>query len=154
MHDERRIHAGLGRYRTDGRALEAVVPELRSRGGQNRRSGGVTITRSRGHAEQCIQQLLTWPAVGLIAVMTVPAIQIGLDPDVIDYSSPDFAQFAGLSREKLRAANDDNVAALRAAGLETVLGERAGQADASNGGANRPTTTPTPRPQPTPLRPR
>jgi len=48
--------------------------------------------------------------------MTVTAIQIGLDPDVIDYSSPDFAQFPGLSREKLRAANDDNVAALRAAG--------------------------------------
>ena len=48
--------------------------------------------------------------------MTVTAIQIGLDPDVIDYSSPDFAQFAGLSREVLRAANDDNVAGLRAAG--------------------------------------
>jgi hypothetical protein len=48
--------------------------------------------------------------------MTVTAIQIGLDPDVIDYSSADFAQFPGLCREKLRAANDDNVAALRAAG--------------------------------------
>lgn len=34
--------------------------------------------------------------------MTVTAIQIGLDPDVIDYSSADFAQFAGLSMEKLR----------------------------------------------------
>ena len=48
--------------------------------------------------------------------MTVTAIQIGLDPDVIDCSSPDFAQFPGLSAEKLRAANDENVAALRAAG--------------------------------------
>ena len=48
--------------------------------------------------------------------MPVTAIQIGLDPDVIDYSSPDFAQFRGLSKETLRAANDDNVAALRAAG--------------------------------------
>jgi hypothetical protein len=48
--------------------------------------------------------------------MTVTAIQIGLDPDVIDCSAPDFAQFPGLSREKLRAANHDNVAALRAAG--------------------------------------
>jgi hypothetical protein len=48
--------------------------------------------------------------------MTVTAIQIGLDPDVIDYSSSDFAQFPGLSKEQLRAANDDNVAALRAAG--------------------------------------
>ncbi|SPM39422.1 hypothetical protein MNAB215_1605 [Mycobacterium numidiamassiliense] len=48
--------------------------------------------------------------------MTVTAIQIGLDPDVIDCSSADFAQFPGLSREKLRAANDDNLAALRAAG--------------------------------------
>jgi hypothetical protein len=48
--------------------------------------------------------------------MTVTAIQIGLDPDLIDYSSPDFAQFRGLSKEKLRAANYDNVTALRAAG--------------------------------------
>jgi hypothetical protein len=48
--------------------------------------------------------------------MTVTAIQIGLDPGVIDCSSTDFAQFSGLSREKLRAANDENVAALRAAG--------------------------------------
>jgi hypothetical protein len=46
----------------------------------------------------------------------ITALQIGLDPDVIDYSSPDFAQFRGLSREQLRAANDDNVAGLRAAG--------------------------------------
>jgi hypothetical protein len=52
--------------------------------------------------------------------MTVTAIQIGLDPDVIDCSSPDFAQFRGLSREKLRAANDENVAALRAAGYHVV----------------------------------
>ena len=50
--------------------------------------------------------------------MTVTAIQIGLDPDVIDYSSPDFAQFPGLSKEKLRAANDENIAGLRAAGYE------------------------------------
>lgn len=48
--------------------------------------------------------------------MTVTAIQIGLDPDVIDVSSPDFARFPGLTREKLRAANDANVAGLRAAG--------------------------------------
>jgi hypothetical protein len=48
--------------------------------------------------------------------MTVTAIQIGLDPDVIDCASTDFAQFPGLSKEQLRAANDDNVAALRAAG--------------------------------------
>lgn len=50
--------------------------------------------------------------------MAVTAIQIGLDPEVIDYSSPDFAQFPGLTRERLRAANDDNVAALRAAGYQ------------------------------------
>lgn len=48
--------------------------------------------------------------------MTISAIQIGLDPDVIDCSSPDFAQFRGLTREALRAANDDNVAGLRAGG--------------------------------------
>ncbi len=50
--------------------------------------------------------------------MTVTAIQIGLDPDVVDCSSPDFAQFPGLSRERLRAANDENVAGLRAAGYD------------------------------------
>jgi hypothetical protein len=50
--------------------------------------------------------------------MTVTAIQIGLDPDVIDYSSPDFAQFPGLSKEKLRAANGENVRGLRAAGYD------------------------------------
>lgn len=48
--------------------------------------------------------------------MTVSAIQIGLDPDVIDVTSPDFAQFPGLSRDRLRAANDENVAGLRDAG--------------------------------------
>ena len=50
--------------------------------------------------------------------MTVTVIQIGLDPYVIDYTAPDFAQFPGLTAEKLRTANDDNVAALRAAGYE------------------------------------
>ncbi|KQH81100.1 hypothetical protein AO501_05700 [Mycobacterium gordonae] len=50
--------------------------------------------------------------------MAVTAIQIGLDPEVIDYSSPDFAQFPGLTKETLRTANDDNVAALRAAGYQ------------------------------------
>lgn len=50
--------------------------------------------------------------------MAVTAIQIGLDPEVIDYSSPDFGQFAGLSKDKLRAANNDNVVALRTAGYE------------------------------------
>ncbi|AQT82125.1 hypothetical protein B1R94_27055 [Mycolicibacterium litorale] len=48
--------------------------------------------------------------------MTVTAIQIGLDPDAIDYSSPEFAQFSGLSPDTLRAANEENVAGLRAAG--------------------------------------
>jgi hypothetical protein len=48
----------------------------------------------------------------------VTAIQIGPDPDLIDYASPDFAQFSGLTREKLRKANDDNVAGLRAAGYD------------------------------------
>ncbi|WP_067839351.1 hypothetical protein [Nocardia lijiangensis] len=50
--------------------------------------------------------------------MTVTVIQIGLHPDVIDYASPDFVAFAGLAREKLREANDDNLALLREAGYE------------------------------------
>ena len=48
--------------------------------------------------------------------MVVTAIQIGLDPDVIDFAAPDFAQFPGLTRERLWAANEANVAGLRAAG--------------------------------------
>ena len=54
--------------------------------------------------------------------MTVTAIQIGLDPDMIDCSSSDFAKFPGLSKEGLRGANDDNVAALRAAGYHVDNG--------------------------------
>ncbi|BBX61169.1 hypothetical protein MSAS_03430 [Mycobacterium saskatchewanense] len=50
--------------------------------------------------------------------MPVTVIQIGLDPAVIDYSGPDFAQFPGLSEDTLRAANRDNVEALRAAGYQ------------------------------------
>lgn len=50
--------------------------------------------------------------------MTITAIQIGLDPEVIDYSSPDFARFGGLSKDTLRAANDRNVDELRAAGYD------------------------------------
>ncbi|MEE6176612.1 hypothetical protein [Mycobacterium sp. 050134] len=50
--------------------------------------------------------------------MPLTVIQIGLDPAVIDYSSPDFAQFPGLSEGTLRAANHDNVEALRAAGYD------------------------------------
>lgn len=46
----------------------------------------------------------------------IRALQIGLDPHLVDFSSPDFAQFGGLTKEKLQAANDDNVAGLRAAG--------------------------------------
>ena len=50
--------------------------------------------------------------------MTIKVLQTGLDPDLIDFSSPDFRQFAGLSHESLRKANDDNVAGLRAAGFD------------------------------------
>jgi hypothetical protein len=50
--------------------------------------------------------------------MPVTVIQIGLDADLIDYDSTDFAQFAGLDKEKLRKANDDNVRALRDAGYD------------------------------------
>jgi hypothetical protein len=49
--------------------------------------------------------------------MTVKVLQTGLDPDLIDLSRPGFEQFAGIDRDTLRKANDDNVAALRAAGF-------------------------------------
>ncbi len=50
--------------------------------------------------------------------MTVTAIQIGLHPDAVDYESPEFARFTGLTKETLTKANSDNVAGLRAAGYE------------------------------------
>jgi hypothetical protein len=50
--------------------------------------------------------------------MTVTAIQIGLHPDAVDYESVDFAQFKGLTKQRLTNANSDNVAGLRAAGYE------------------------------------
>ncbi|AOW93295.1 hypothetical protein BFN03_13290 [Rhodococcus sp. WMMA185] len=50
--------------------------------------------------------------------MTVKVLQTGLDPDLIDFTSTDFARFEGVTRDSLRKANDDNVAALRAAGFE------------------------------------
>ena len=50
--------------------------------------------------------------------MTVPAIQIGLHPDVIDYESADLPQITGLTKAKLAKANSDNVAGLRAAGYD------------------------------------
>ncbi len=50
--------------------------------------------------------------------MTVAAIQIGLHPDAVDFQSPEFSQFTGMTREKLAKANSDNVAGLLAAGYE------------------------------------
>jgi hypothetical protein len=50
--------------------------------------------------------------------MTISAIQIGLHPAVIDYHSPEFARFPGLTPEKLQAAHDGNLAQLRAAGFD------------------------------------
>jgi hypothetical protein len=47
--------------------------------------------------------------------MTISAIQIGLHPDVVDYGSPEFARFPGLTPEKLQAAHDGNIAQLRRA---------------------------------------
>jgi hypothetical protein len=49
--------------------------------------------------------------------MTVKVLQTGLDPDLIDFSQPGFEQFAGIDRDRLHRANDDNVEALRAAGF-------------------------------------
>jgi hypothetical protein len=48
--------------------------------------------------------------------MTVTVIQIGIHPDAIDYSSPEFARFPGLTKEKLEKASRGNVAGLTAAG--------------------------------------
>lgn len=50
--------------------------------------------------------------------MALTVLQTGLDPDLIDFTSPDFAMFPGLDRDALRRANDENVAALRDAGFD------------------------------------
>jgi len=50
--------------------------------------------------------------------MTIAAIQIGLHPDVVDYGSPGFARFGGLTPDKLQAAHDGNIAQLRRAGFD------------------------------------
>jgi hypothetical protein len=50
--------------------------------------------------------------------MTIAAIQIGLHPDVVDYGSPEFARFGGLTPDKLQAAHDGNIAQLRRAGFD------------------------------------
>jgi hypothetical protein len=50
--------------------------------------------------------------------MTTSAIQIGLHPDVIDFSSPEFARFRGLTPRKLQAAHDGNISQLRQAGFD------------------------------------
>jgi hypothetical protein len=50
--------------------------------------------------------------------MAIKVLQTGLDPSLIDFASPDFARFEGITHERLRKANDENVAALRAAGFE------------------------------------
>jgi hypothetical protein len=50
--------------------------------------------------------------------VTISAIQIGLPPDVIDFSSPEFARFPGLTPQKLQAAHDGNISLLRQAGFD------------------------------------
>ena len=50
--------------------------------------------------------------------MTVSVIQIGLRPDVIDYGSPEFAGFPGLTAEKLQVAHDGNIEQLRQLGYD------------------------------------
>lgn len=52
--------------------------------------------------------------------MTVRVLQTGLHPERVDFDAPEFKRFEGLTEEKLRQANDDNVALLREAGFEVV----------------------------------
>jgi hypothetical protein len=50
--------------------------------------------------------------------MTISAVQIGLRLDVIDFGSPEFARFPGLTPRKLQAAHDGNISQLRRAGFD------------------------------------
>ena len=52
--------------------------------------------------------------------MTIRVLQTGLHPERVDFEAPEFKRFEGLTEEKLRQANDDNVAMLRVAGFDVV----------------------------------
>jgi len=52
--------------------------------------------------------------------MTVRVLQTGLHPERVDFDAPEFKRFEGLTEDKLRQANDDNVAMLREAGFDVV----------------------------------
>ncbi|MBN2970438.1 hypothetical protein ACFSC3_20615 [Sphingomonas floccifaciens] len=52
--------------------------------------------------------------------MTIRVLQTGLHPERVDFDTPEFKRFEGLTEDKLRQANDGNVAMLRQAGFEVV----------------------------------
>ncbi len=52
--------------------------------------------------------------------MTIRVLQTGLHPERVDFDAPEFKRFEGLTEDKLRQANDDNVAMLRQAGFDVV----------------------------------
>jgi hypothetical protein len=52
--------------------------------------------------------------------MTIRVLQTGLHPERVDFDAPEFKRFEGLTEEKLRQVNDDNVTMLRQAGYHVV----------------------------------
>jgi hypothetical protein len=54
--------------------------------------------------------------------MNKSALLIGLDPDILDYSSPDYAHFPGLTAAKLHAVFASDLAALKELGIEGEMG--------------------------------
>ena len=52
--------------------------------------------------------------------MTIRILQTGLHPERVDFDAPEFKRFEGLTVDKLRQANDDNVKMLREAGFDAV----------------------------------
>lgn len=49
--------------------------------------------------------------------MTIRVLQTGLHPERVDFDTPEFKRFEGLTEDKLRQANDGNVAMLEGKAL-------------------------------------
>lgn len=62
------------------------------------------------------------PPVALVLVMTKKSVLvIGLDPTLIDFSSPDWAMFPGMTAEKVMAGLERDQATLRSLGYDAQV---------------------------------
>lgn len=54
--------------------------------------------------------------------MTKTVLLSGLDPDILDYSSPEYAHFPGISAAKLHAIFASDIAAFKEIGMQAEMG--------------------------------